>query len=441
MLRTFVVFLVLCLGFVCPLYAEDWPGWRGPRLDGSSLEKNLPIRWNAHENVTWKTPIPGLGHSSPVVFGDQVFVTTCKRETEERILIALGRRTGKELWSRVVLKSPLEPKHGLNSYASSTPATDGKHVYVNFLRIRPQLEGEDYPKKPRVNLPSLKGKVPEMVASCYTTGGELVWQKAVGQFYSPHGFCSPPILYKNLVILNGDQDAEAYLVALDKATGEQRWKTDRPHRTRSYCAPLILDAAGKMQMVLTGSETTTSYDPDTGALLWIVDGPTEQFVASPVFTDQVLFVTAGFPTYHNLGIRLDGTGNVTKTHVIWHEKKTKDRNAAYVPSPLAYDKWFYVISDKGYLSCFAAKTGKRLWMEQLGAHHSASPVLAGGHIYMTDDDGITYVLRAGPTFYVVSRNPVGERCYTSPAVSHGHIFLRTTGHLWCVGESSATSAR
>jgi outer membrane protein assembly factor BamB len=441
MLRTHVVGLVISLLLAGSLQAENWPGWRGPRLDGSSLEKHLPLKWTAKENIAWQATIPGIGHSSPIVFGDRVFVTTCLLKTEERVLLALDRRTGKELWSKVVMKTPLEPKHGLNSFSSSTPATDGKHVYVNFLRIRPNLTGEDYPKKPRVPIAKLKGMVPEMVLTCYTMGGDLVWQKAVGQFYSPHGFCSPPILYKNLVILNGDQDAEAYLVALDKTSGDQVWKTDRPHRTRSYCAPLILEAAGKMQMVLTGSETVTSYDPDTGNLLWLIDGPTEQYVASPVFTDNVLFLTAGFPTYHNMGIRLDGTGNVTKTHVLWHESKTKDRNASYVPSPIAYDKWFYMISDRGYLSCFEAKTGSRLWMEQLGTHHSASPVLAGGYIYMTDDDGITYVLKAGSAFEEVSRNPLGEKCFSSPAISHGQIFVRTTGHLWCVGAPARATAR
>jgi outer membrane protein assembly factor BamB len=432
------VFLVLAAG----VHAEEWPGWRGPRLDGSSLEKNLPSEWTAKENIAWKAAIPGVGHSSPVVFGDRVFLTSCLVQSEERVLIALDRRTGKELWTRVVVTSPLEPKHPLNSFSSSTPATDGHHVYVNFVRIRPQVAGEKYPIKPREKSRVAKDLVPEMIVSCYTVKGDLLWQKAVGQFYSPHGFCSPPILYKDLVILNGDQDAEAYLVALDKKTGEQKWKTDRPHRIRSYCAPLIVAAAGKMQMVLSGGETVTSYDPDTGKLLWLIDGPTEQFVASPVFTDDVVFVTAGFPTFHNMGIRLGGLGNVTKTHVLWHEKTT-NRKAAYVPSPIAYDKWFFMISDKGFLSCFEAESGKRVWKEEpkLGYHHSASPVLADGNIYLTDDDGVTYVLKAGPNFEEISRNPLGEKCYSSPAIAHGQIFVRTTGHLWCVGAPARTTAR
>jgi outer membrane protein assembly factor BamB len=424
-----IVFLTLA----GDVHSEEWPCWRGPRLDGTSAEKNLPIKWSATENIAWKAPIPGIGHSSPIVYGDQVYVTTCLLETQRRLLIALDGRTGKQQWSKLVLKAPLEPKHQLNSFASSTPATDGRHVYVNFLRIRPRSVGDAYPIEPREKSPLSEATVAEMMLSCYSTTGALIWQKTVGQFYSRHGFCSPPILYKNLVIVNGDQDAQAYLAALDKTSGALVWKADRPHRTRSYCAPLILEAAGKTQMVLTGSETVTSYDPDTGNLLWFVNGPTEQFVASPVAVRNVLFLTAGFPTYHNMGLRLDGSGDVTKTHVLWHEKDTAPRKAAYVPSPIAYDKWFYVMSDQGYLNCLEAKSGKRLWIEKLGAHHSASPVLADGHIYATDDDGITYVLKAGAAFELVSRNPLGDKCFSSPAVSRGRIFLRTSGYLWCVG--------
>ena len=246
----------------------------------------MPHKWTAKENIAWKAPIPGIGHSSPVVIGDQVFVTSCLVNSHERILLDFDRRTGQELWRRVVVTGSLEPKHKLNSYASSTPAADGTHVYVTFLRIRPKSPGELYPINPREKSPLSEDAVPEMVLSSYARNGTLAWQKTVGQFYSRQGFCSSPILYKNLVILNGDQDAEAYLVALDKHTGEQKWKADRPHRTRSYCVPLILEAAGRMQMVLTGSETVTSYDQDTGKLLWLIDGPTEQFVASPVFTDK-----------------------------------------------------------------------------------------------------------------------------------------------------------
>jgi outer membrane protein assembly factor BamB len=198
----------------------------------------------------------------------------------------------------------------------------------------------------------------------------------------------------------------------------------------------VIEAAGKRQLVLSGSKCVASYDPDTGKQHWIVDGPTEQFVASLVYTDGVLFLTAGFPEYHNMGIRPDGAGNVTRTHVLWHEKKVPARKAAYVPSPVAWGHNFFLVSDLGYAHAFEARTGKRLWSRQLGQHHSAAPVAADGRLYFPADDGITYVVKAGPTFELVGRNELGEECYSSPAVSRGQVFLRTLHHLWCIGPAA-----
>jgi outer membrane protein assembly factor BamB len=387
--------------------AENWPGWRGPRGDGTSAETGIPVRWSASENIAWKVPVPGVGHSSPIVWGDRIFVTTCVEQM--RMLLCLDRRDGKVLWQRTVLTSKLEPKHKLNSFASSTPVTDGKHVWVTFLQ-QPDLE-----------------------VTFYDFEGNQVWRRSPGQFFSIHGFCSSPVLYKDLLIINGDQDATAYLVALDKNTGAERWRTNRPNRTRSYCAPLLVDAAGKAQLVLSGSRCVASYDPATGAQNWIIDGPTEQFVASLVYTDGVLFLTAGFPDYHNMGILPGGTGNVTHSHVLWHEAKTTPRKAAYVPSPIAQGHCFFLVSDLGFASCFEARTGKRVWMERLGPHHSASPVAAEGRLYFVDDEGTTHVLKAGPKFQVLAHNPLGEECYASPAISHGQILMRTLRHLWCIG--------
>lgn len=413
--------------------AEEWPMWRGPRLDGSSLEKGVPVRWSPGDNVAWKTPIPGIGHSSPVIHGDFLFVTSCLLKEKERWLFCLDRKGGKVLWSRKVLASPLEPKHKLNSFASSTPATDGERVWVTFLETRPRTKEDVLPKFTDGSW-NKRDIFCEMVVVCYrASDGEELWRKKPGPFFSRHGFSSAPILYKDLVIINGDQDADGFVTALDQMSGAEKWRIVRPNRTRSYCVPLIADAAGRTQMVMTGSMCTASYDPDTGKEIWRVKGPTEQFVASPVYGSGLFLLTAGFPTYHNMGIRPDGIGEVTKTHVAWHEKETAARKASYVPSPIVYKDWYYVVSDLGYLSCLEAATGKRLWIEQLGRHHSASPVLVEDRLYLTDDDGITYVLRAGPTFEVLARNPLGEPCYASPAVSRGRLFLRTDHHVWCLG--------
>ena len=322
MTRFFCLTLLSNLLFIsgAGLHAEDWPGWRGPRLDGSSHEKNLPVTWSDKANIAWKSEIPGVGHSSPIVVGDRVFVSTCLLKEQKRVLICLDRLSGKKLWEKTVLVSPLERKHPLNSYASSTPACDGEHVFVLFVRLRPRTDKDaDFPRKPREVGYLAKDVVSEMVVTCYNLEGDLVWQKVPGQFCCVHGFSSTPILYKDKVIINADQDAEAYIVALDRKTGEEKWRIDRPNRVRSYCAPLIVEAGGKTQMVLSGSLGVTSYDPDTSKLIWSMKGPTQQYVASPVYGDGLFFLTAGFPTFHNFAIRPEGTGDITTTHMAWHE--------------------------------------------------------------------------------------------------------------------------
>jgi outer membrane protein assembly factor BamB len=405
MSRIFIACWILsALG--APARGEDWPGWRGPRGDGTSLETTAPLHWTAEDNIHWKVEIPGSGHSSPVVWGNRVFLTTCLEKDGQRVLLCLDRRDGKILWQRTVLHAVLEDKHKLNSYASSTAATDGQHVWVSFLQF------------------------PAMIVACYDMDGGLVWKKSPGTFFSKHGFCSPPVLYKDMVILNGDQDAQGYLVALDKSTGGQRWRADRPNFTRSYCPPLIAQAAGRMQLVLTGSLCVASYDPDTGKQIWIIDGPTEQFVASMVFANNLFYLTAGYPTYHAMAIRPDGEGNVTKTHVHWHETK----GAGYVPSPVAHGKQVFYVNDGGIGTCFDGLTGKRLWQERLGKHHSASPIAAAGRLYFVADDGMTYVVSASDSFKLLAKNPLNEDCYASPALAYGQLFIRTSGHLYCIGK-------
>lgn len=389
-----------------PTRAENWPGWRGPHGDGRSDETNLPTRWSASENVHWKTPISGAGHSSPVVWGDRIFLTTAIEADGTRRLICLNRLDGKTLWERDVLKGPLEARHDRNSFASATPATDGKHVYVSFL--------ED----------------PDVQLICYDVEGNELWRRSPGTFSSVHGFASCPVLHENLVILNGDQDAKAWIVAYDKATGEERWRVDRPNRVRSYCTPLVIDVDGVKQLVLSGSKCVAAYDPATGKQLWIIDGPTDQFVASLVYTDGVLFVTGGFPQLHMLGIDPAGRGNVTKTHVLWRTHK----GVSYVPSPVASGNWFFNVSDNGIASCFEAKTGKLMWKERVGRRHSPSAIAGGGHVYFLDDDGETFVIKAAPHFKLVSQNSLGEPCAASPAVAEGQLFIRTESHLFCIGK-------
>jgi outer membrane protein assembly factor BamB len=391
--------------------AEDWPGWRGPRADGTVSDKGFALKWSETENVKWKLPLPGTGHSSPIVSKGKVFVAGCVEGDKARVLYCVDRKSGKLLWERSAVVSDLEKKHGENSWASSTPAADGERVYITFL------------DKPRLRV------------FCYDYAGNLVWEKTPGEFHSVHGFCSPPVLYKDLVIVNGDQDApsgqKAYIVAFDRKTGEERWRIDRPNKLRSYCPPVIVDAAGKKQMVLTGSKCVTSYDPDTGKQHWIIDGPTEQFVSSMVLHDGLLLLTAGFPVHWVMAIDPSGTGDVTKTHVRWSKKN----EGGYVPSPVAHAGKLFLVDDTGKASAWDVKTGKPYWHEQLSrVKHHASAVAADDRIYFTSDDGVTFVVKASDDYELLAKNVLGEKVFASPAFSDGDIFIRGAKHLWCIGK-------
>jgi len=403
---------VLILGVCAALApAEDWPGWRGPRGDGTVRDSGFPLTWSATENVKWKTELRGTGHSSPIVCNGKVFVAGCIEKEKKRVLCCVNRGSGKIEWEKVAVVAELEEKHIENSWASSTPAADRERVYISFLDR------------------------PRMRVYCYDFAGKLLWEKSPGEFHSKHGFCSPPVLYGDLVIVNGDQDAPegltAFIVALDKRTGEERWRIDRPNKLRSYCPPVVIDAAGKKQLVLTGSKCVASYDPDTGKQIWLIDGPTEQFVSSMVLHDGVLLMTAGYPVNWVMAIDPSGSGNVTKTHVLW----AKENEGGYVPSPVAHNGKLYLVDDRGLASCWDVKTGKRDWKERLSAKgHHASAACADDRIYHIADDGTTFVLKASPEFDILAANRLGERVFASPAFSDGEIFIRGTRHLWCIGE-------
>ncbi len=403
--------------------AENWNVWRGPRGDGTSNEKNVPQHWNHEDNLAWKTAVPGTGHASPIIWNDKLFLVTCDESTQERILLCFDRKSGNIVWQQVVLRATLETKHGLNSYASSTPATDGKLVFVTFLEPDGQL------------VPALNVSTQRMVSSgnmvvvAYDLEGKQQWLARPGKFDSVHGFCSCPVLYKNLLIVNGDHDGDSYIVALNRNTGRTVWEIPREHKTRSYVTPIIRTIEGRTQMMLSGSLSVTSYDPDTGKLLWFIDGPTEQFVASPVFSHQLLLLTAGYPEHHILAIDPTGAGNVTESHIVWRTTK----GAGYVPSPIAAGDFFLVATDDGVISCFLTATGERAWRKRIGTHYSASPVSANGLVYFLADDGITTVIQPDHELKIVAQNPLNEYCYSSPAISQGQLVIRGEQHLFCIG--------
>ena len=396
----------LLVGIVSVAHAEDWPQWRGPRLDGTGREQAAPVHWSATSNVLWKTELPGAGHASPIVVGDKVFTVSAVAATEERLLLCFDKATGRLRWRTTVLKAPFEKKHALNSHASSTPACDGQRVFTAFLERQ------------------------TMVVSAHDLDGKELWQVRPGRFTSMHGFCSSSILFEDKVIVNGDHDGDGFMVALDRQTGKELWRIDRPNKTRSYCVPLIREIAGRPQMILTGSKCTASYDPNNGKLHWIMDGPTEQFVASPVYSqrDDLVVITAGFPEYHTLAIKADGQGKVGAEKVAWRTIK----GAVYVPSPIIEGPYLLIISEGGVAHCFETKTGRILWQERMGTHH-ASLVSANGLVYFLNDFGVMNVIKPGPEFERVAQNDLGEKTFASPALSGGRLFIRGDKHLFCVG--------
>ena len=416
--------LVVLFFFVAGLIrAENWPGWRGPSGDGISAGKGIPTKWSSKENIAWRIAVRGEGHSSPIVWGDKVFLTSSLTEKNKRILLCIDRLSGQTVWQRDVVQSPPETVHRLNSRASGTPATDGKQVYVTFMRA----EGDEV-IAPNVGSERLitPGKI---IVAAYDLDGNEKWKTNVGDFLSAHGFNTCPVLFEDLVILNGDHDGNAYLVALDRQSGRQRWRTRRENKTRSYVTPIIREIDGITQMILSGSLCIASYDPHNGKRHWIVDGPTEQFVASMVYDGKYVFATGGYPERHTLAIRPGGKGNVTDTHIAWRTT----RGAAYVPSPIISGRYLLMVADSGIASCFEARTGKRHWMERLPGGHSPSPVSADGLVYFVSDRGVTTIIRPSETFAVIAKNELGEPVSASPAISQGQIFLRTHQHLYCIG--------
>jgi hypothetical protein len=401
----------LLVSSVTSLLAEHWPGWRGPRGDGTCLEQNVPTNWDP-TNALWKTGLPGTGHASPIVWGHRVFTVTAEPATQERMLLCLDRASGKLLWRQTVVQGPLEKLHKENSHASGTPATDGDRVFVTF-RVGDEI----------------------VVAAHDFASGKQLWLVRPGTHKGEWGFSNEPVLFQDKVIVDGDSKGDSFLVALSRADGKTLWRRPRTRKGISYSAPLIREVAGRIQLIQCGDRCVTGFDPSTGEQLWTVDGPSEEFVASPVYSEKagLVFVSSSWPKQVLLAIRPDGRGNVTQTHVAWRDTK----GAPYVPSLIVAGDFLLSVNNSGVAFCYEAATGAVLWQEKLGRTH-ASPVLVGGLVFLINDDGDVNVIKPGPQLERVAQFQLGEGCYASPAISDGQVFLRGFRHLFCIGRNTRT---
>jgi outer membrane protein assembly factor BamB len=418
-MRHSVILLLCCIGLIITdvSRAEDWPRFRGPTGQGISTEKNVPVEWSLEKNVAWKTPIPGQGWSSPIVFGERVFLTSATEDGKSAHVMCVNAADGKILWDREVFEQDTKRKEGKNSYATPTPVTDGKRVYAFF---------------------GAGG------AAAIDFDGNVVWTNTDYPYYSQHGFGSSPVVYNDLLIMPFDGSSEgpdkgvgwqtpwdkAYVVALDTATGKQRWKTMRGMSRISHMTPLLTQLGGKDVLISPAGDAIQGFEPNTGERLWTVYSKGEGVTPSPAIGDGLLFTSSGFGDETIRAIKLDpaARGDLTKTHIAWELKRAVPTQ----PSLLYHDGLLYSVKENGIALCVDARTADVIWQERLDGSYSASPVFADGRIYYLAENGDTTVIQAGRAFKEVGVNPLEGKCQASPAISNGRIFIRSDKHLFCI---------
>ena len=423
--------------------AADWTSWRGPNASGVAPDAALPTTWSATENVAWKAPITGTGVSTPIVSGDQVYVTSqlgsgVRREGNHPRLVqgsdaaaqgeraldartaagadpnktyfvveAFSRRDGTPAWKQTIeAVGELTPVHDKHNLATPSPVTDGALVYAWFGT----------------------GQVVALDRK-----GAIVWQRHLakenGAFDIQWGHGTSPVLHGDLLLLLCDQPARSYLLAVDKKTGKDRWKADRGQGRASYSTPLVVQGNFGTEIIVNSTERIDAYDAADGTLRWHV-GETSRFaVPSPVFHDGVIYASRGYRSGPYMAITPGGKGDVNATKTVWKIAT----GAPYCSSLLYYDKAIYMATDVGVLTAVSAATGERIWQERVEGVFSASPVAGGGHVYFVSENGDTVVVKAGPTPRIVGRNALGDRAVASPAISNGQIFVRTDRHVFAIG--------
>jgi outer membrane protein assembly factor BamB len=371
----------------------DWPWWRGPDGNGIAPGSASPPVTLDENNLAWKAPIPGRGHSAAMIVGDRVFLTTADEGAQTQSVLCLARKDGGLLWIKQLHEGGFDHNNNKNSFASSSVASDGRRVFVSFWNH----------------------------GSVWTTAldldGKQLWQLEVSRFKSHQGYGASPAIYGDNVIVATDNKGtgRGCLVALNRVTGEIAWSQDRPVMP-NYVSPIILKVDGKDQLLMSGCEQVTSYDPNTGKLLWSTSATTTECVGTAVVADGLVFASGGYPKHETVGVRADGSGEV-----VW-------RNSVriYVPSLLAYQGHVYTVSDDGVAYCWEAATGKEKWKGRLGGGFSASPILAAGHLYLANEKGQVFVVQSDPEKLVkVATSQVGDLIIATPSFSGRQVFIRS----------------
>ena len=398
-------------------YADNWPQWRGPTMNGVSAEKNLPLRWTTEENIVWKLALPGLSGSTPIIWRDRVFLNVA--DGDDLYLWCVTRTTGKLAWKKLLGNGNVKMRK--QNMSSPSPVTDGNNVYV--MTGTGVLKGFDF------------------------KGNEL-WsrdiQKDYGEFGLNWGYASSPLLFENSLyvqVLHGMKtDDPSYVMRIDTKNGKTLWKVERPTNAvrespDSYSTPGLLRQGKNVEIVITGGDCVTGHDPTTGKELWRANGlnpdnnPSYRIVASPVIFNDIIYAPTRVRPL--LALKAGGRGDISASHVLWSTPNGPD-----VPTPVTDGKYFYVVNDRGVMWCLDARTGAEIYGQQrikLGTY-SSSPVLADGKIYVTNEEGLTTVVKAGPVFEVLAENALNDYCLSSPAISDGQIFIRTAGNLYCIGK-------
>jgi outer membrane protein assembly factor BamB len=418
--KTIFIALTTLLTTVPMVRAENWPQWRGPSLNGMSHERNLPVHWNAEENITWKLEMPDLSGSTPIIWEERIFLNVA--EGENLFLWSVDRNDGSVHWKKLLGGGNRKVRK--QNMSTPSPVTDGENVWV--MTGTGILKGFDF------------------------EGNEL-WardiQKDYGSFGLNWGYGSSPLLHGDSLfvqVLHGMKtDDPSYVMRIDKKTGKTLWRVERPTNALrespdAYTTPGLLEYDGKVEIVITGGDVVTGHDLESGEELWRSEGlnpkksRSYRIVASPVITDGIIYAPTRVRPL--LAIKAGGRGDITESHRLWSFDNGPD-----VPTPVTDGKYFYVVNDKGIMFCLDAKTGAFIWgPERLPpGTYSSSPILADHKIYATNEDGLTTVVKAGSKFEILAENELNDYCLSTPAVSEGQIFIRTTRHLYCIGKRAA----